>query len=187
MLFPFGYGLSYTTFEYSNLTLDKSEMKDTDTLTVSVNVRNTGKVKGKEVVQLYVGVPESHTIRPVKELRTDISDWYVESGDYTIMAAKSSRDIACTATVNVTSTTQIKRVYTMNSTIEEIMESPVGREILGKMMAQNPLAQADADDIGMGEAMARMMAEMPLRALLSFGGDSVPAGAGEMLLKQLNA
>ena len=75
----------------------------------------------------------------------------------------------------------------MNSTIEEIMESPVGREILGKMMAQNPLAQADADDTGMGEAMARMMAEMPLRALLSFGGDSVPAGAGEMLLKQLNA
>ena len=215
VLFPFGYGLSYTTFEYSNLALDKSEMKDTDTLTVSVNVRNTGKVKGKEVVQLYVGMPESRTIRPVKELRgfekielepgeektvtftlakrafayyrTDISDWYVESGDYTIMAAKSSRDIACTATVNVTSTTQIKRVYTMNSTIEEIMESPVGREILGKMMAQNPLAQADADDIGMGEAMARMMAEMPLRALLSFGGDSVPAGAGEMLLKQLNA
>ena len=215
VLFPFGYGLSYTTFEYSNLTLDKSEMNDTDTLTVSVNVRNTGKVKGKEVVQLYVGMPESHTIRPVKELRgfkkvelepgeektvtftlakrafayyrTDISDWYVESGDYTIMAAKSSRDIACTATVNVTSTTQIKRVYTMNSTIEEIMDSPVGREILGKMMAQNPLAQADADDIGMGEAMARMMAEMPLRALLSFGGDSVPAGAGEMLLKQLNA
>ena len=215
VLFPFGYGLSYTTFEYSNLTLDKSEMKDTDTLTVSVNVRNTGKVKGKEVVQLYVGMPESHTIRPVKELRgfekielepgeektvtftlakrafayyrTDISDWYVESGNYTIMAAKSSRDIACTATVNVTSTTQIKRVYTMNSTIEEIMESPVGREILGKMMAQNPLAQADADDIGMGEAMARMMAEMPLRAMLSFGGDSVPAGAGEMLLQQLNA
>ena len=213
--FPFGYGLSYTTFEYGNLTLDKSEMNDTDTLTVSVNVRNTGKVKGKEVVQLYVGMPKSRTIRPVKELRgfekielepgeektvtftlakrafayyrTDISDWYVESGDYTIMAAKSSRDIACTATVNVTSTTQIKRVYTMNSTIEEIMESPVGREILGKMMAQNPLAQADADDIGMGEAMARMMAEMPLRALLSFGGDSVPAGAGEMLLKQLNA
>ena len=215
VLFPFGYGLSYTTFEYSNLTLDKSKMNDTDTLTVSVNIRNTGKVKGKEVVQLYVGMPESRTIRPVKELRgfekvelepgeektvtftlakrafayyrTDISDWYVESGDYTIMAAKSSRDIACTATVNVTSTTQIKRVYTMNSTIEEIMDSPVGREILGKMMAQNPLAQADADDIGMGEAMARMMAEMPLRALLSFGGDSVPAGAGEMLLKQLNA
>lgn len=67
VLFPFGYGLSYTTFEYSNLTLDKSEMKDTDTLTVSVNVRNTGKVKGKEVVQLYVAKPESRTIRPIKE------------------------------------------------------------------------------------------------------------------------
>lgn len=64
VLFPFGYGLSYTTFEYSNLTLDKSEMKDTDTLTVSVNVRNTGKVKGKEVVQLYVGMPEATPFVP---------------------------------------------------------------------------------------------------------------------------
>ena len=151
--------LILTLFPYT--TLFRSTSADA---CFSVNVRNTGKVKGKEVVQLYVGMPESHTIRPVKELRgfekvelepgeektvtftlakrafayyrTDISDWYVESGDYTIMAAKSSRDIACTATVNVTSTTQIKRVYTMNSTIEEIMESPVGREILGKMMAQ---------------------------------------------------
>ena len=54
VLFPFGYGLSYTTFAYSNLCLDKKTMKDTEELTVSVDVTNTGDRTGKEVVQLYV-------------------------------------------------------------------------------------------------------------------------------------
>ena len=55
------------------------------------------------------------------------------------------------------------------------------------MMAASPLAQMDDDGLGMGEGMERMMMEMPLRALISFGGDSVPEGMGEMLLQQLNA
>ena len=69
VLFPFGFGLSYTTFEYSNLMVDKESMKDTDTLTVTVDVTNTGSMAGKEVVQLYVADKESTVIRPVKELR----------------------------------------------------------------------------------------------------------------------
>ena len=69
VLFPFGYGLSYTTFAYSNLCLDKKTMKDTEELTVSVDVTNTGDRAGKEVVQLYVADKESTVIRPVKELR----------------------------------------------------------------------------------------------------------------------
>lgn len=221
VLFPFGYGLSYTTFEYSDLTVDKSEMLDTDTLTVSVKVKNTGKVKGKEIVELYVGMPQSRTIRPDKELkgfekvelesgeektvsftlskrafayyRTDISDWYVESGAYTIMAAKSSRDVVCSTTVQITSTTVIPRVYTMNSTVEEIMENPVGRRIVGEMIAKTGLVPTGDGQEGpnLGDASAQMMEtmmrEMPLRSLLAFGGDSVPEGVGEMLLDQLNA
>ena len=80
VLFPFGYVLSYTTFEYSDLQLDKTEMKDTDTLTVSVKVKNTGSVKGKEIVQLYVGMPNSKTIRPDKELK-GFEKIYLEPGE----------------------------------------------------------------------------------------------------------
>ena len=72
ILYPFGYGLSYTTFSYSGLKADKAEMIDTDTLQVSVTVKNTGDRAGKEVIQLYVGSlpgPEKAAIRPVRELK----------------------------------------------------------------------------------------------------------------------
>ena len=59
VLFPFGHGLSYTTFEYANLRLNKTRMTDTSPLSVSVDVTNTGEVFGKEVVQLYVADIES--------------------------------------------------------------------------------------------------------------------------------
>ena len=66
-LFPFGYGLSYTTFEYTGMAVDKKELTDADTVTVTVKVKNTGTVAGKEIVQLYVRDVESRVIRPVKE------------------------------------------------------------------------------------------------------------------------
>ena len=72
VLFPFGYGLSYTSFDYSNLKLDHSEMKDFDVLTVSVDITNTGKVFGKEIVQLYVsdyGDQSGRPQRPLRELK----------------------------------------------------------------------------------------------------------------------
>ena len=68
-LYPFGYGLSYTTFEYSDLRLSHNEIDDKHTLKVEVTVTNTGKADGKEIVQLYVSDRESSVIRPVKELK----------------------------------------------------------------------------------------------------------------------
>ena len=72
VLFPFGFGLSYTSFAYSGLRLDRREMKDTDTLAVSVDITNTGDVFGKEAVQLYVsdrGDQSGRPQRPVRELK----------------------------------------------------------------------------------------------------------------------
>lgn len=128
--YPFGYGLSYTTFEYSDITLDKSDINENDTVTVSFKVKNTGKVAGYETAQLYVGDDESTIFRPVKELKgfkkiwlepgeeksvsielskrafafynVLINDWCVESGKFTVYVGASSADIRLTACVNVT-------------------------------------------------------------------------------------
>ena len=132
VLFPFGYGLSYTEFEYSGIKLSKKKIKDTDTLTLTYKIKNVGKVAGAEVSQIYVSDSDSTIFRPVKELRAfnkvylepgeekkisvelskrafayynvNIMDWHVESGDFHIMVGASSRDIRLEATVYVEST-----------------------------------------------------------------------------------
>jgi beta-glucosidase len=68
-LYPFGYGLSYTTFKYSNLKTNTKRLAKDGTATVSVKVQNSGKVAGEEVVQLYLKHLQSKVERPVKELR----------------------------------------------------------------------------------------------------------------------
>lgn len=68
-LYPFGYGLSYTTFEYSNVKLSSSELKKDDVLTVTFDLENTGKYEGTEVAQLYVRDKVGSVTRPVKELK----------------------------------------------------------------------------------------------------------------------
>lgn len=118
-LFPFGYGLSYTTYEYSNLTLSKTELSTDEELVVSIDVKNTGRVKGTEVVQVYVNDLYSSVTTPVKELKgfgrvtlspgetkrvsikipvssLAIVDYncktYVEPGEFEVMVGSSSSD-----------------------------------------------------------------------------------------------
>lgn len=156
-LFPFGYGLSYTTFEYSNLSLDKTQMTDNDMLTVSVDIKNTGKVEGKEVVQLYVAPPKGESIRPIRELKgfekislqpgetkkvmfqlnkrafaywnVEAHDWYVESGMYTIQIGRSSHTIVCEKIVDITALKTGNFIeYNTSSTIGEITRHPLGKK-----------------------------------------------------------
>jgi len=129
--FPFGYGLSYTTFEYGVPMVDKGSFYDIDTVTVTVEVKNTGKVAGSEVVQLYVSHKNPTIFKAAHELKgfdkvflapgeskavsfsldkrsfayynVKISDWHVESGEYEIRIGASSRDIKGRVVVNVKS------------------------------------------------------------------------------------
>lgn len=130
--FPFGYGLSYTEFAYSDLKLSKTSMKDTDTLTVTFKVKNIGETDGAAVAQLYVADQESTIFRPAKELKAfkkvflkageekeislkldkrafayynvELGDWHVESGNFDIMIGANVSDIALQGTVKVKST-----------------------------------------------------------------------------------
>lgn len=132
--FPFGHGLSYTNYEYSDLKLSASSISDSEELTVTFTIKNTGKVDGAEIAQVYVKDIESTIFREEKALKgfakvylkagesktvsvtldkrsfafynTLVGDWTVESGDFEIMVGASSRDIKLNATVNVDGITE---------------------------------------------------------------------------------
>ena len=162
VLFPFGFGLSYTTFEYSGLRLSAGKIKDTDTLTVTVTVKNTGSRAGKEAVQLYVGDVESTPLRPVRELKgfakvalepgeskavsftldkrsfaywnQQIHDWHVETGVFTVEVGGSSRDLPLKAEVTVESTVELPRHYTPDSIFMDVMADPKAAPVMRAFM-----------------------------------------------------
>lgn len=161
VLFPFGYGLSYTTFGYSNLMVDKESIKESETVKITVDVTNTGNCAGKEVVQLYVGKKNGSIVRPVRELRgfdkialkpgetrtveftlggrafayweMELHDWFVESGNYEIQVGKSASEIVLSQEIKVESEKTIPKVYTVNSTFGEVMADPKGRAVFAAM------------------------------------------------------
>ena len=164
VLFPFGYGLSYTTFEYSNAKVSAKNFKDVDGLTVTVDVKNTGDVAGKETVQVYVHDQKSGLMRPSKELKgfakvelqpgetksvsiqldfrsfayyhPEYKQWITEDGDFDILIAASAADIRQSLTVTLESTLNLPCLLDKESTIREWMADPRGNTAFGPFYAQ---------------------------------------------------
>ncbi len=175
VLFPFGHGLSYTTFAYSNLSVGKEKMTESETLTVTVDVTNTGEIAGKEVAQLYVAPKGGTIIRPVRELKafekinlapgetkkvqftldrrafvywsTQIHDWHVENGEYKIQIGRNAQDIVLSHSVTVESEVHIPKVFDFNSTMGEILADPKGKAVLEQAMASMAGAE-EAQEMG---------------------------------------
>lgn len=129
--FPFGFGLSYTSFEYSDIKLKKKNLAKGEGAKVTFTIKNTGDVAGSEIAQVYVAKPESKIFRAPKELKgfvkihlepgeekkvtvelddrafafwnTATEDWCVESGEYKILVGASSRDIRLEAAAKMKS------------------------------------------------------------------------------------
>lgn len=131
--YPFGYGLSYTPFTYSDLKVNEKGIK--------VTIENTGEVDGKEIIQMYISLPNSHVIRPIKELKgfakvdlkahekkevsilfddktfrffsLETGKWEIEKGTYQILVGASSQDIRLTQELEVQGTYEISRSQTI--------------------------------------------------------------------------
>ena len=160
--FPFGHGLSYTRFEYSNLQVSKENMTDNETLQVSFKVKNVGNMAGKEIVQLYVSDKTHLAERPVKELKgfkkvmlkpgeeativmelnkrsfawysTELGGWYAVTGNYEIVVGASSDDIRLTKEIHVDSTDVIPLKVDRNTTISELLENPKTNAVIMSLL-----------------------------------------------------
>jgi len=189
VLFPFGHGLSYTTFQYSDLKLSSTSILDTDTVTVTVRVTNTGSVAGKEVVQLYVAPQTNGVIRPVKELKgfdkvslepgetktvsftldkrsfayynVEIHDWYVEAGIYDIIIGKSSRELVGSTALEVKTTVALPQVYHFNSIFGDILSNPKAKEVVQPLIdTYSQIDTSQEENNSLGESTAAMMENM---------------------------
>lgn len=158
-LFPFGHGLSYTTFAYSNLRVSPRSATPNELVRVRVDVTNTGKVAGKEVVQLYVRDHKATVARPEKELKAfakvqlapgqrktvtftldreafwyfDVvkNAWTTEPGEFDILVGASSRDIRLRETFTLLPQPRSSRLHT-GLTVQQILDDPHGRAILAR-------------------------------------------------------
>jgi beta-glucosidase len=214
-LFPFGYGLSYTTFEYTDISVDKKEITDKETIEVKVKVKNTGKVKGKEIVQLYVRDVESKVNRPEKELKgfekielepgeektvtfkldkrsfayynTEIRDWYVESGEFEILVGKSSKEIELKETVKVNSTVTIKKKYDRNSLVRDLLEDPKAEKMIIDLIDSilEKIKEPGKEKEDVNNVIKWIM-DMPLRGLVSFSKGNFTDEMLQKLLEVLN-
>ncbi len=219
VMFPFGYGLSYTTFEYSNMKVSDKIMDDSKTLTVKLDVTNSGTVAGKEIVQLYVADLESTAIRPVKELKNfekvylepgetktvtmtldkrafayyepRIKDWYVEGGEFEIMAGKSSRDIVLGEKITYVQHKKLPVRYTVDTTMGDIFKDQRARAVVdhlyrayfeGELSSQNE-ASEEAISNAMNDAM---LENLPIHAVIPFAKAVITPAEIEEAVKKLN-
>jgi len=190
--YPFGHGLSYTTFSYGTATASVTESGD---IRVGVPITNTGDRDGREVVQVYTSLPGSAVQRAPRELKAfasiavaagetvtaelivrredlaywdiRVDEWIVESGAYTVEVAASSRDIRSTVTVDVAGDPLVLPL-SMNSSVGEVMAHPVAGPIVQQALAG--LLGDGAGIMASDEGMQKMMASFPIGRLAGFPG-----------------
>lgn len=189
-LFPFGFGLSYTSFEYSDMKVSSNNFTDAEGVTVTLKVKNTGKVAGKEVVQLYVTDVKSTLMRPEKELKKfakiklnpgeekeislqldgrDFSYfdahrgmWIAESGAFVIGVGSSSRDLRVSETVQLQSTQQVPLAFDEYTFFKEYWNNEQTRVYL-KELVPNWIKQFTPEGKSADEAVFNdFMVEHPL-------------------------
>jgi beta-glucosidase len=201
--YPFGHGLSYTTFGYGDAA---ASVGDDGDVVVTVPVTNTGAVAGREIVQVYTSLPHSSVERAPRELkafasvalepgetavvelrvrRADLAywdirvdRWVVEGGAYVVEVGASSRDLRSSTTVQV-SGDPVRVPLTMNSSIGELLAHPLTAPILRQAIGSGAGAALD-------EGLLNMMASFPIGRLAGFPGVPVTREQVEGIIAMAN-
>lgn len=196
VLFPFGYGLSYTDYTYSNLRLSSEQFREGDKLIVSVDVTNVGDLSGKEVIQLYIKSPRSQAVRrPVHELKgftkiflrpgetktaefeldsrsfswfcTERHEWFLESGEYEAEIAKSSQNVILRRTIRVLGRSYIPQRVDIHTPLGDILRIPGSVELLKKYGISVAQEECTVENENEEQILQAHYEYMPLRARVS--------------------
>ncbi len=163
-LFPFGFGLSYTTFEYQKMELSHELMTNEDTLEVSVSVKNTGNRAGQEIVQLYVSSDGNFPNAAIKELKafakvaleageektvtmtlnwrdfafyhTQYKSWVTISNSFNILVGSSSQDIHLQESIHFQTTQNLPPIFDKYTTFKEMIVHPKSSDLVSPLMEQ---------------------------------------------------
>jgi beta-glucosidase len=204
--FPFGHGLSYTTFGYSDLRLAAGPAGISVTLTVT----NTGPRAGREVVQAYAGLPGSAVSRPPRELRGfagvdldpgqsqqvviavprgDLAYWdrrvdrfVVEGGDYLVSVGASSRDLRLEGTVSVEGDA-LRVPLTLKSTLREVLADPAAGPVLSQLLAATIPADGSPSATALGVDLLSLIGYSPVARLVSFSGGAITREQLEQVIR----
>ena len=203
-LLPFGYGLSYTTFEYEKVEAARSEVGPGEGLEVTVSVRNSGKVAGKEVIQLYVRSLNPEYDGPDKQLKafgkvsigpgetaqvkltleerdfmlydTERKAWRIAGEDFEILVGGSSDKLPLKTQIKVKADPRsYRRILNRLSPLSFFLENPTGKAIIGQMAAGTPFEEWLGDP---------MLASIPIGKLVNFAG--MPEAVIQNIITQVN-
>ncbi|MFT4043358.1 MAG: glycoside hydrolase family 3 C-terminal domain-containing protein [Gordonia sp. (in: high G+C Gram-positive bacteria)] len=206
--YPFGHGLSYTTFDYSDLSV---QVVDGD-LEVALTVTNTGALAGREVIQIYLGKDDSAVVRPPRELRgfadidipageqrrvniriarddlrywdTRVHRFLLEGGAYQVYVGRSSRDIRLTTDVDITGD-EVQIPLTLNSSVAEVLAHPSGAPAL-RAIVEGIFSGGDSEGNGVGVDPLQMIGSIPVGRLVALSGANLTEAKLQATLDEIN-
>ncbi len=207
VLFPFGFGLSYTQFAYSNLQVSTTQFNYDDVLELTLDVTNTGPVAGQEVVQLYIHDVASHLKRPPKELKAFAKvalepgetkqvklnlaerafsyynptrhQWLSESGEFDILIGSSSADIHLTQRIELINGTPLDLNLSGSSLVSEWLQHPRGLEFIEPFLIAMYGENYAQPKYGMD--IMEFAGELPLTTLIGFCGIELEKSPQDMV------
>jgi beta-glucosidase len=191
-LFPFGFGLSYTTFAYSDLRVSPASIEDARSVSVQLKIKNVGRTAGKEVVQLYIRELRPKVVRPEKELKAFVkvalqpgeektvgfqlesrdlayydvrlNDWVVSPGQFELLVGASSRDLPLRQTIEVRATEQRWMPLTRNSLLKEFKNHPKGKAVYPRLVEAFGFGKLDESDM----STRLFLEDMPVYKVCAF-------------------